>query len=184
MRRVLVMAVSLLTLSSAVSAQPLQGTAAVAGPERPSRPVRVQDVVMQLIDQAGPVRGRLLQLDGTRAVVRISNGEDNAAVPPSVVSFPLERVRHIDAVKADSVIEGAILGALYLAACARWWCHQGGDGDGPDLPKDVLLGAGLGALIGARIDGAIGKPPRLYEAPPSRSASALPAAMLGVRFTF
>ena len=145
---------------------------------------RDREVLVQLIGSTAPVKGRLVELDGTQVVIRLPSPADAPTAQPATVTYLLERVRHIDDAKADSVIEGAILGALYLAACARWWCHQGGEGEGSDLPKDVLLGAAFGAAVGARIDAAFVHHNRIYEAPAPRRSTALAPATLGVVFTF
>jgi hypothetical protein len=150
-----------------------------------SKDFKERDVVVQLDDRTAPVRGRLILMDNSRVVIRFPDVSGNSAALPTTTTYPIERVRYVEAAEPDSVIEGAILGALYLAACARWWCNQGASGgDGPDLPKDVLLGAGLGALVGARVDAAFKNHERLYEAPKPRSSTELPPATVAVRFTF
>lgn len=141
-------------------------------------------MLVQLRDGTSAVKGRLVALDATQVIIRIPGPADTPNAQPASVSYPLDRVRYIDDARSDSVIEGAILGALYLAACARWWCNQGGNGGGPDLPRDVLLGAALGAAVGARIDAAFVHHERIYEAPAPRRSTAPAPATLGVRFSF
>jgi hypothetical protein len=145
-------------------------------------PFRERDVLVQLADDTAPLRGRLLQMDAAHIVLRVRDETRDGSMPVAV-TYPLERIRYIDVHESDSVLEGAILGALFLAACARWWCQQGTDSP-PEFPRDVWMGAGLGALIGAGIDASNNKHERIYQAPARRASTALPSPTVAVRFTF
>lgn len=149
--------------------------------------VRDQEVLVHLVGTTAAVRGRLVEINPARVVIRIAGSTAEAAAPPSTISYSLAQVRHIDEAKSDGVIGSAIVGAIFVAACARWWCRQGGDGSGgidDGGPKDLVFGAAYGALIFAGIDAALAHHTRIYEAPVSRSAKSLPGAMLVARFTF
>jgi hypothetical protein len=146
-----------------------------------------QEVLVHLVGTTSAVRGRLVALDATRVTIKIPDSTHEGATAPATVSYSLDQVRHIDEAKSDSVIGSAIVGAIFVAACARWWCQQGGDGasgiDGGG-PKDLVFGAAYGALIFAGIDAAFAHHTRIYEAPIARASKSLPRAMLAARFTF
>jgi hypothetical protein len=52
-----------------------------------------------------------------------------------------------------------VLGAVFLAVCASTWCNQG-----LDKPGDVILAAGMGALVFGGIDALWIERKTIYEA--------------------
>jgi hypothetical protein len=113
-----------------------------------------QRVIVKVADTRREVRGRLLRLDSETLSLRTDHAP---------VHLPLDRVLRIDVIERDSLVNGAIFGAIYVAACARWWCRQGTSGPS-HIPRDILLGAGAGALAGAGIDALRNKRRTIFEA--------------------
>jgi hypothetical protein len=138
-------------------------------------------VIVRMAAQDRVVRGRLIEM--TRDRVRLDIPTEGADAQPqrAVIELDLARVGHIDIEEHDSLINGAVLGALFLAACATWWCSQGTE-EPTKLPRDAFVGAGLGALVGASIDAKFFERRRLWDAPLSRSAQLQPALRLSFRW--
>ena len=93
------------------------------------------------------------------------------------VTVPLSRVLRIEKKKHDTVLDGALVFAAFLAACARWWCAQGTDSE-PSFPRDIFLAAGAGALYGAGIDALIYRRTTIFEAGGSSGPHAMPAGVV------
>jgi hypothetical protein len=101
-----------------------------------------------------PLRARLIDWSGAAMRVqpdaRVPDG-----VPPAVLSVPWASIERVEVEERDSLLEGAVLGALYFAACARWWCNQGTSASSLSPGRRTLAGAGLGVAIGAAIDASL-----------------------------
>jgi hypothetical protein len=132
-----------------------------------------EKVFVQLAGSDDEIRGRLLHLDSQTLSVEVDNRK---------ADFPLDRVLRIEKKKHDTVLDGALLFAAFLAACARWWCGQGLDSE-PSVPRDVFAAAGAGALYGAGIDWLITRRTTIFEAGGSSGALPMPAGVL-VRVRF
>ena len=153
-----------------------QQAPAQSEPDKPD--TKVERVTVKVAGSTREIRGRLLHLDSKTLTVDVdSHGGDGVAARKRL-DLPLERVVRIDVEAHDSVIDGAILGAVFLAACAKWWCGQGTSSP-PELPRDAWIGAGLGALVGASIDARFFRRTTIYQA--SGSAGPQPAGA-GVSF--
>jgi hypothetical protein len=72
------------------------------------------------------------------------------------------RLRRVDVVKRDPIWNGAVLGVVFLAVCASTWCQQGLDQ--PGTAGDVILAAGMGALVFGGIDALWIERKTIYEA--------------------
>jgi hypothetical protein len=111
-----------------------------------------------IVKVAGPereIRGRLLRLDSQALSLQLDDRR---------VDFPVDQVLQIDVVRRDSVINGAIFGALYAAACMAWWCQQGLDSSTGQGPLDAVAAIGMGALVGAGIDVLFNKRTTVFKA--------------------
>ncbi len=86
------------------------------------------------------------------------------------VDLPLHRVLKIEKKVNDTVLDGALLLGLFVAACAKWWCAQG-TSSGPNLPEDIYIGFGVGALAGAGLDSQIYRRSVIFTAGEVRRAS-------------
>ena len=99
----------------------------------------------------------------------------------------MSRVVRLERQVPDSVWEGAILMAAFVAACSKWWCAQG-TSDKPSQPADAILGALIGGAVGAALDSSIHRHEVLFEAPASPAEKAVlrrqprPMIAVGVRF--
>jgi hypothetical protein len=163
--------------------------ASSAGAQQPSTEsvldeadVKVERVVVTLTGAEREVRGRLLRLDAQTLTIEIDNNDGDGLPARKKVDLPLTRVLQVDVVKRDSLIDGAILGAVFVAACARWWCAQGADRPA-EIPRDVWIGAGVGALVGAGIDAALFRRTTIYRAGGS-SPPLMPGASVSFRLRF
>ena len=111
-----------------------------------------------IVKLAGPdreIRGRLLRLDSRVLSLQVDDRR---------VDLPLDQVRQVDVIRPDSLVNGAVFGALYVAACMAWWCGQGLDSSSSQGPLDVVLGVGMGALVGAGIDALFKKRTTIFTA--------------------
>jgi len=106
------------------------------------------------------LRGRLLRA-GDESITLMINGQP--------VDVPLARVTRID-VAGDSVLNGAVIGAVAMGGWCAAVCGQGLSRRG-DRPFAILANAGLGALIGAGIDGLHGRGRPVYIRPSIRGVS-------------
>lgn len=113
---------------------------APAAPPQPAR--QGQSVAIQEVGTPSEVRGRLVHL-GTD-VVTILRGTQQ-------IDFPLERVSKVQVLERDSVVNGAVTGALIAGLWCLLVCGQGLDSS-DQLSQVALANAGLGALIGGAID--------------------------------
>ena len=124
------------------------------------------------------LRGRLVGRDANTLVIELDNPDHDGGPKRVRREIPMSLVKRVDAEHHDSVINGGILGALYLAACAKWWCGQGTSGP----PPNPWAAAALGAVVGASFDAAFyGRTP-IFEAKPTTAARLGPA--FGFRFSF
>jgi hypothetical protein len=130
-------------------------------------------VAVATTGEPGLIRGQLMDASSSRLVIRVPDPSRVGFGATVTVEVPMTLVRHVDSEKRDSVLNGAIVGALFLAACARWWCQQGLDSSEPLGIDDIIIGVGIGAAVGASIDGAIHSPRRIYTAPAPAQRSAL-----------
>jgi hypothetical protein len=158
-------------------AAPLRQAARAAPAVTPD--VEGKTVTVRMAAQDRVVRGRLIELTRERVRVEIPTEGGDAQPQRAVIELDLARVGYIDIEEHDSLVNGAVLGALFLAACAAWWCSQGTD-EPTKLPRDAFIGAGLGALVGASIDAKFFERRRLWDGPLVRSAGLQPA----LRFSF
>jgi len=146
--------------ASAASGQPQAGEA--------SKPPQERDrIAVRIAGENGELRGRLLRLDPKSVLMEIDDSRANVGPSRRVLDIPLDRVVRIDREEHDSLIDGAILGALYVAACVRWWCGQGMS-QPLKLPRDMWIGAALGAGLGAGLDSVLYRRTPLYPSPPPR----------------
>jgi len=115
--------------------------------------------------QVAELRGRLVEIRGDQVRLMIDNAKASGPAH-AIIDVPIAGIRQIDLERHDSVINGGLVGALYLAACFKWWCQQGMSGQAPS----PWIGAGLGALVGGAIDRAIFRQETVFVAPPRRTA--------------
>jgi hypothetical protein len=123
-----------------------------------ARPSPAQDVVVTLADQKKPIEGRLLNLNAQTLSIQVNERE---------VNLPLSRVLRVDKQVHDSVLNGAILGMLYVAACAKLWCSQGSRSSAKATALDIVGAAAVGAGVGALWDRAIERRETIFPAPGS-----------------
>src|SRR6266545_3620062 len=113
-------------------------------------------VFVKLTDSKRVLEGRLLSLDAETVSIEAGDGR---------MDLPLTRVLRIDEQVHDSLLNGAIFGMLYVAACVKWWCGQGTSGVSHPTTRDVLLGAAIGAAAGAQWDEAFERRVTIYNGP-------------------
>ena len=124
------------------------------------------------------LEGRLLSFDADTLSIEIDRKR---------VDLPMSRVVLLERQVPDSVWEGAILMAAFVAACSKWWCAQG-HSDEPSQPADAILGALIGGAVGAALDSTIHRHEVLFEAPTPPAEKAVlrrqprPMIAVGVRF--
>ena len=80
---------------------------------------------MTLVDAESELRGRLLRLDPQWLSIEVEKRR---------IDLPLHRVLKIEKKVNDTLLDGALLLGLFVAACAKWWCAQGAP-SGPICPK-------------------------------------------------
>jgi hypothetical protein len=182
----LVLLITLIVARPVVAQQVVPGPSVDASHRQTAESASAEDsdatgktVIIRMAAQDRVFRGRLIEL--TRDLVRVEVPTEGGDAQPrrAVVELELARVGYIDIEEHDSLINGAVLGALFLAACAAWWCSQGTD-EPVKLPRDAFIGAGLGALVGASIDAKLFERRRIWDAPLVPSAHLQPA----LRFSF
>ena len=117
-----------------------------------------EKVFVTLVDAEDELHGRLLRLDSQSLSIEVEKRQ---------VDLPLHRVLKIEKKVHDTVLDGAVLLGLFVAACAKWWCAQGAS-SGPNLPQDIFIGFGVGALVGAGLDS------QLYRRSPIFTAGEAP----------
>jgi hypothetical protein len=130
-----------------------QEAAPQAKPDQPPAPS--ERVIVKVAGPEREFRGRLLRLDSQSLSLQLDDRR---------VDFPVDQVLQIDVVRRDSLINGAVFGALYVAACMAWWCQQGLDSSEGQGPLDVVAGIGMGALMGAGIDALFKKRTTVFRA--------------------
>ena len=84
-----------------------------------------EKVFVTLVDAEDELHGGLLRLDSQSLSIEVEKRR---------VDLPLHRVLKIEKKVHDTVLDGAVLLGLFVAACAKWWCAQGASG-GPNLPQ-------------------------------------------------
>jgi hypothetical protein len=139
-----------------------------------SVPCAAQDVRVKLTDSKRPIAGRLIRLDSETLAIQVKDG---------TMEIPLTRVIQVDKQVHDSLLNGAIAGMLYVAACVKWWCGQGLSGPYHPTGTDIALGAAVGAAAGARWDALFEKRETIYRGP-APAAPALPRAAVAFRVRF
>ena len=121
-------------------------------------------LTIALAGGAADVSGRLVEIRGDQ--IRLSIENPRASGPDhTTINVPMARIRQIDLERHDSVIDGGIVGALFVAACFKWWCRQGMSGS----PPSPWIGAGLGALVGGAIDHALYRQQTVFVVPSRRT---------------
>jgi hypothetical protein len=179
-------------LAAILTASPVYGQSSGVLPDTPPDRVAVpraitaavrsqEEVAVQVSGKTGLIRGQLMDASSSRLIIRVPDTARIGLGATVTLEVPMVLVRHIDSEKPDSVLNGAIVGALFLAACARWWCRQGGQSSEPPGIDDIIIGVGIGAAVGARIDGAIHSPRRIYTAAAPAQQSAL---SMGFQYRF
>lgn len=132
-----------------------------------------EKVFVTLVDAEDELRGRLLRLDPQWLSIEVEKRQ---------LDLPLHRVLKIEKKVNDTVLDGALLLGLFVAACAKWWCAQGAP-SGPNLPEDVYIGFGVGALLGAGLDSLIYRRSAIFAAGEAPRGDPLRAAVaLRIRF--
>jgi hypothetical protein len=132
-----------------------------------------EKVFVTLVDAEDELHGRLLRLDSRSLSIEVEKRR---------VDLPLHRVLKIEKKVNDTVLDGALLLGLFVAACAKWWCAQG-TSSGPNLPEDIYIGFGVGALAGAGLDSQIYRRSVIFTAGEVRQSEPVRAAIsLRVRF--
>jgi hypothetical protein len=154
------------------------GSAAAQEATPPAKPEQLvapsERVIVKVADPDREFRGRLLRLDSQTLSLQLDDRR---------VDFPVDQVLKIDVVRRDSLINGALFGALYAAACIKFWCGQGLDSPSEQGPLDVVMGVGMGALVGAGIDALFTKRTTVFRAGGSPGREPLNAALaFRVRF--
>lgn len=125
-----------------------------AQPAPPPPPAEKQFARARVMLADREVHGRLIRFDSQTVTIEVDKRQ---------FDLPMADVRQIDVKERDSLRNGALFGALYVAACAKWWCGQGLDGPS-EGSMHVVLGAGMGALVGAGIDALFSRRKTLYKA--------------------
>ena len=124
------------------------------------------------------LKGQLFRL-GPEALSVLEQG--------TVRELKLSDVTRIEA-PGDSVRNGAIIGAAILGAWCAIICPQGLDGyDGNEFVPVLLVNFGLGALVGAGIDGMHVGRTTIYRRDPGAAAArrtAKPRASVSLGFKF
>ena len=121
-------------------------------------------LTIALAGGAADVSGRLVEIRGDQIRLRIEN--QRASGPDhTTINVPMARIRQIDLERHDSVTDGGIFGALFVAACFKWWCRQGMS----ESPPSPWIGAGLGALVGGAIDHALYRQQTVFVVPSRRT---------------
>ena len=96
------------------------------------------------------LRGRLVSFDATALTMDVDTDRRDGPAATRRLTVPMARLRQVEVVKRDPVWNGAVFGAIFLAVCASTWCQQGLDK--PSTGMDVILAAGMGALVFGGID--------------------------------
>jgi hypothetical protein len=85
------------------------------------------------------------------------------------IELRLDQIARIDLERRDSVLEGAIIGALSLGlGCGLYWC-----GEAPSRAGAALGAAAIGGIIGAAIDKALTSRTTIHVAPATRGGWAV-----------
>jgi hypothetical protein len=137
-------------------AEAQEGQAGASGSAQPGEHARVL------------VKGRTGELQGVlvdgccAAVVKLQ-------VDGKPVELRLDQIARIDLERRDSVLEGAIIGALSLGlGCGLYWC-----GEAPSRAGAALGAAAIGGIIGAAIDKALTSRTTIHVAPATREGWAV-----------
>jgi hypothetical protein len=115
-----------------------------------------QRVFVKLTDSKRELHGRLLSLTAETLSIESRDGR---------IDVPMTQVLRVEKKVRDSLLNGAIFGMVYVAACMKWWCEQGGSGHDHPTTGDVLLGVTTGAAIGAWWDSMLERRVPIYNGP-------------------
>jgi hypothetical protein len=140
-------------------------TPAMAQEPVPATPVATREGEPVVVRTDGPretLRGRLVSFDETSLTIELPAEAQGGAAAGRRLTLPVTRLRRVDVVKRDPIWNGAVLGAVFLAVCASTWCQQGLDK--PSTARDVILAAGMGALVFGGIDALWIERRTIYEA--------------------
>jgi hypothetical protein len=129
--------------------------------QAPRVPHAGEEVIVQPRTAGAELRGRLIDLSRESVSILIDGGR---------VDIPLDDVLRVDTTR-DSLVNGAVIGALAMGGWCALVCGQGLD-SGSSVGAVVLMNAGLGAAIGAGID-ALHKGRSPIYISPARSGAAL-----------
>ena len=148
MRLELLCALAVAAIIDATAATP-----AMAQESVPATPIATREGEPVVVRTNGPretLRGRLVSFDETALTIELPAETPSGAAAGRRLTLPVARLRRVDVVKRDPIWNGAVLGAVFLAVCASTWCNQGLDK--PGTAVDVILAAGMGALVFGGID--------------------------------
>jgi len=128
-RRTVALALLMLMVAAAVSAQTL----------KPAR--KGERILVTQTTSGDELRGRLIELSPDTLSLLVKGQR---------VDLPMDRVVRIDATR-DSVVNGAVIGAVIIGGLCALNCGQGLDSI-DSLPMVVITNAAWGALFGALVD--------------------------------
>ena len=123
------------------------------------------------------VRAELIKFDASSVIIQVAGARRE---------LPLTRVSRIEVPVRDSVMNGALIGALILGGWCAIICGQGLD-RGSEIAPVAAFNAGMGALIGAGLDAMVQDRAAIYSSGPStatRFGSLSPRLMFSVRLRF
>jgi len=156
---------TLCALAVAVIIDATAATPAMAQESVPATPIATREGEPVVVRTDGPretLRGRLVSFDETSLTIELPAEAQGGAAAGRRLTLPVARLRRVDVVKRDPIWNGAVLGAVFLAVCASTWCQQGLDK--PSTGVDVILAAGMGALVFGGIDALWIERRTIYEA--------------------
>jgi hypothetical protein len=129
-----------------------------------------QGVVVTDIDNH-KIKGRFFGVAGDALILSV----------PEERRVPADRILNVK--RRDPVWTGAAIGALVMGGVCAFVCGQGVDSRNQWLPA-VAANAGLGALIGLRMDAMTGNDTLLQRGPPPSTHPRTPTASLSFRLRF
>ena len=141
---------TLCAVGLAVSIAATPAMAQEGGAAAPTATGKGESVVVKADGPRETLRGRLVSFDATAVTIEVPDEGQGAAAAGRRLTLPVTRLREVVVVKRDPIWNGAILGGAFLALCAATWCNQGLDEPGTGV--DVILAAGMGALVFGGID--------------------------------
>lgn len=153
-------ALAVAVIIDATAAPPAMAQESV--PATPAATRQGEPVVVRTDGPRETLRGRLVSFDETSLTIELPAEAQGVGAAGRRVTLPVTRLRRVDVVKRDPIWNGAVLGAVFLAVCASTWCNQGLDK--PSTGVDVILAAGMGALVFGGIDALWIERRTIYEA--------------------